>query len=42
MTDAKKKIEEIAYDIEYTSGSGKKKYKNYKKGFTRKYTKYAK
>ena len=35
--NTKKKIEEIAYDID-TEGSGKKKYKGYKKGFTRKYT----
>lgn len=31
--DAKKKIEEIAYDVEYTGK--KKKYKGYKKGFSR-------
>ena len=38
--DAKKKIEDIAYDVEYTGK--KKKYKGYKKGFTRKYTGYKK
>ena len=40
MVVDKKKIEEIAYELEF--GTGKKKYKGYKKGFTRKYTKYAK
>ncbi len=29
----KKKIEDIAYDVEYSGG--KKKYKGYKKGFAR-------
>lgn len=38
--DIKKKIEEIAYDEDY-SGK-KKKYKGFKKGFTRKYKKYSK
>jgi len=38
--DTKKKIEDIAYEVEY-SGK-KKKYKGYKKGFTRKYTGYKK
>ena len=41
MDNAKKKIEEIAYEIE-SEGKGKKKYKGYKKGFTRKYTGYKK
>lgn len=43
MADAKqkKKFEEIAYEIE-PEANGKKKYKSYKKGFTRKYRKYAK
>lgn len=36
----KKKIEDIVYDVEY-SGK-KKKYKGYKRGFTRKYTGYRK
>lgn len=36
----KKRIEELIEEIEYPSG--KKKYKGYKKGFTRKYTKYSK
>ncbi|MEM5797577.1 MAG: hypothetical protein QW813_02905 [Candidatus Aenigmatarchaeota archaeon] len=36
--DIKKKIEEIAYEIEFAEK--KKKYKSYKKGFTRKYTKF--
>ena len=40
MTVDKKKIEEIAYEIEF--GTGKKRYKGYKKGFTRKYTGYKK
>lgn len=31
--DAKKKIEDIAYEVEYTGK--KKKYKSYKKGFSR-------
>ncbi len=38
--DTRKKIEDIAYEVEY-SGK-KKKYKGYKKGFTRKYTGYKK
>lgn len=36
--DIKKKIEEIAYEVEFTGK--KKKYKGYKRGFTRKYTGY--
>ncbi len=32
--DMKKKIEELAYEIEL-EGKGKKKYKGYKKGFSR-------
>lgn len=38
--DVKKKIEDIAYEVGYSTG--KKKYKGYKKGFTRKYTGYKK
>ncbi len=34
-----KEIENIADDVEYVA-KGKKKYKGYKKGFARKYTKY--
>ena len=36
----KKKLEKIAYELEYPTG--KKKYKGYKRGFTRRYTGYKK
>ncbi len=38
--DTKKKIDEIAYEVEYIGK--KKKYKGYKRGFTRRYTGYKK
>lgn len=40
MPAIKKKFEEIAYEIEYPAQ--KKKYKSYKKGFTRRYTRFKK
>ncbi len=38
----KKKLEDIADEIDFPTGGSKKKYKGYKKGFTRKYTAYKK
>mgnify|MGYP001618313103 CR=1 FL=1 len=37
-----KEIEDIADDVEYSATSKKKKYKGFKKGFTRKYTSFKK